>query len=96
MNPEDTGAAIERPEHYDDDQWEAYKQGAADFAQMLAVTTNEMANRMAAQTDGLGDVSGDDERDPDECPDCGGTLRFEMGDDEGTCPDCGATAEYGG
>jgi len=90
--PNDNEVPIRRPEEYDDQQWEAYKRGAADYAELMAVTTNEMASRMAAQTEGGGDASGGD-ADDGSCPDCGGDLRFEVGSPEGVCEDCGESFE---
>jgi hypothetical protein len=91
--PSDNEVPIRRPEHYSDEQWEAYKQGAADYAELMAVTTNEMASRMAAQTDDGGDGGSDGDADDGQCPECGGDLRFEIGSPEGVCEDCGEAVE---
>lgn len=88
------GIGVKRPPDYDDEQWAAYKKGAADAARFITATLGQMAADMESQTEGdtMGHAGsgGGDERDDDECPDCGGDVIYGVGDEEGVCRSCGA------
>lgn len=103
-NDNTNGVGVQRPPDYSDEQWAAYKKGAADAARFITATMGQMAADMEAQTDdadggvghaGSGGDAGDGApgRDADECPDCGGGVIYGVGDEAGVCRSCGASVE---
>lgn len=101
MAPEKEGdrtVGIERPEGFTDDEWEAYKAGAAAMMEFCGQMLLSMGGEMSAQIDAgaddrastAGDVDGDVDVDdlPEECPDCSMELVYSMGKEEGDCPNC--------
>lgn len=86
------GEAIRRPPDYSDEEWEAFKAGAAAGVEFVARTTSRMAASMAAEAPPPNrDEGGEDDEDekwPESCGECGADLVYEMGSAEGECPNC--------
>lgn len=77
-----------RPNEFDDDEWDAYKRGAADMAAHIANMATMVAASAGRATPNKAPADATDER-PDVC-DCGGEVRYEMGSATGVCVSCGA------
>lgn len=97
MNERDpTSTQVSRPDHYSDEEWRAYKAGAAAAATYFANMTVSVAEAMQSQTAGEDapepadadeDEGGDDEGYDTKC-ECGRDLVYEVGSSDGYCPRC--------
>lgn len=81
---------IERPEQYNDEEWEAYKAGAAAMMEFCGRMLLQMGADIGGQIE-TGATTGDgdeEEENPETCPDCGMELVYQMGREDGLCPNC--------
>jgi len=82
----DPEIGIERPEGYTDEEWEAYKAGAAAMMDFCGQWLRQMAVNLSDVEEKI--ETPDEDEHPETCEECGMELVYQMGEEEGQCPNC--------
>lgn len=69
---------LERPDEYSDEEWEAFLDGFAQAMSLVRAASGAWAEKVREQQD----------REQDECPECGREKINALGREEKACPVC--------